>query len=242
MTARTKVIIAGAAVTALIGLIVIDLVTAPGKKPDASDLQEGHAIASTQTPSYDPPNQIPRDPPPDRLATPSHPSTHEEATHTGDEGAIVENLLNRMNRNRQTPRIPSPVPQPDPPNRYTVVDGDSFWSIAGKVYGKPALFKVVQKANPNVGEFDLRAGMKLHIPPKPAPGRTTPTRVRHRPTNDPTVEIYLVKRNDTLWDIARPYARARGANILKMVAAIQEANPDVNPRKMRPNTELRIPR
>jgi nucleoid-associated protein YgaU len=48
---------------------------------------------------------------------------------------------------------------------YTVVHGDTFASIAKKAYGDEKQATVIAQANPKVKAADLKAGVKLVIPP-----------------------------------------------------------------------------
>ena len=70
----------------------------------------------------------------------------------------------------RAPREPAPGHQPeDPaaePQRYEVVDGDSLWKIADKVYGSGARWMEIYQANRDVmAEPDsLTLGLVLRIP------------------------------------------------------------------------------
>ena len=225
MTARTKIIVAGAVVTALIGLIVIDLATSPGDAPSTTDPQT-RATASTNEP-----------------AEPAEPVVVRQ-NDPFDYDAFLADLeaelpLPREDAGTTTPRPAGEVPPPTQPTEYTVASGDSFWTIAGKVYGEPGLFDAIVKANPTVDPLSLRPGMKIHVPAKPTKTTTTAS---HRRSNDPNAEVYVVKRGDALWNIAKPYATARGTSTPAMVQAIQDANPGLDPMKLRPNDEIVIPR
>ena len=72
------------------------------------------------------------------------------------------------------PTAPQPIePKPDKPARvptagraYTVVKGDTFWSIARRVYGDGKLWTRIQEANPDVDPNNLKPGQVIAIPPK----------------------------------------------------------------------------
>lgn len=219
MTARTKIIVAGAVVSALIGLIVIDLATSPGDKPAPTD--PTRATASTdETAAAEPIVVRPEDP--------------------FDYDRFLETLEADLPQPRNTTPTPPPdVPPPAQPDEYTVASGDSFWTIAGKVYGQPGLFEMLQQANPGVDPLALRPGMKIHVPAKPTKHTTTAS---HRRSADPNAEVYVIKRGDALWNIAKPYAKARGTSTPAMVQAIVDANPGLDPMKLKPNDEIVIPR
>jgi len=48
---------------------------------------------------------------------------------------------------------------------YVVQEGDSFWIIAQKMYGKGSRWSLIEKANPQVHPRTLKVGDKLVIPP-----------------------------------------------------------------------------
>ncbi len=142
-----------------------------------------------------------------------------------------------------TPLPDATMPLPDLPTEYVVQDGDSFWSIAGKLYHDSNKYKLIQQANPGIGT--LRKGMKLRIPPLP-PGSTPIYRV---PAATPvpvvmgSVQVdtaggrkHTVKANESGWSIARDYF-GDGSK----VALIKQANPGVNLDALRPGQVLTIP-
>jgi nucleoid-associated protein YgaU len=250
MTPRTKIIIAGVVVTALIGLIVIDLATSPKRAP-TTDESSTRTTATTrvQTPTPPPPppqpqplavRQVPIIPRP-AGTTPNVPSTPVRPPQELDHEGLARILTPATERVQEPTPLPSDeVPPPPQPKEYTVASGDSFWTIAGKIYGDASLFHVIQAANPKVGEFGLQPGMKLQIPSKPV-SRTVRRERANRPA-DPNTEVYVIKRGDVLWNIAKPYARARGKEIGAMVAAIQEANPGLDPERLKVDAEIVIPK
>ena len=61
---------------------------------------------------------------------------------------------------------PAGTPAPTPGATYTVVKGDSFWSIARRAYGDGKLWTKIQQANPGVDPNDLNVGRVITIPPK----------------------------------------------------------------------------
>jgi nucleoid-associated protein YgaU len=67
--------------------------------------------------------------------------------------------------------VSTPNVQLEPGYRtYTVTTSDTggYWSVAQNVYGQGSLFYVIEQANPDVASTELRAGMVLIIPPRPA--------------------------------------------------------------------------
>jgi nucleoid-associated protein YgaU len=70
------------------------------------------------------------------------------------------------------PNVKAPE-QPAAEKTYITVEGDSYWSVAEKVYGSGAKNEIIHKANMDVcpDPLKMKAGMKLIIPPlegKPA--------------------------------------------------------------------------
>lgn len=64
-----------------------------------------------------------------------------------------------VNRRLNVKVVP-PIPSGD---FYTVVKGDSFWKIAGKVYGDPMRYKELIALNPDVNPDTLQVGQRIHI-------------------------------------------------------------------------------
>ena len=69
--------------------------------------------------------------------------------------------------NRPPPPPPVPVRLNVIYKRYTARSGDTLYSISRKVYGDGSKWKLILKANPDLGAPEnLTAGMKLRIPVK----------------------------------------------------------------------------
>jgi nucleoid-associated protein YgaU len=146
------------------------------------------------------------------------------------------------------PRTGSPVPgvlsatpaaAPAPKGPYTVAAGDKgFYDIAKKVYGDSKYYYLIAKANPAVQSERLTPGMKLVIPPLPveaaAVTRTPSGAAAATPGGD---GAYVVKENETFWSIAEKQY-GNGASFVR----IAEANPTVNPNKLRAGQKLVIPK
>lgn len=85
---------------------------------------------------------------------------------TGTTGAISSGTSatsERGNRIIADPRTPAPAA-----GKYVVQPGDTYSSIAGKVYGNRNLYQVIEKANPSVDPRKIRPGMELNVPAKEA--------------------------------------------------------------------------
>lgn len=88
---------------------------------------------------------------------------------------------------------PTPVPEPAPvsstTHQYTVLPGDTLWSIAGKEYSDPRLWPEIWHANPSITDPSIiHPGDVLEIPDSVAV---------YTPTG------YTVQPGDSLWSIAQ---------------------------------------
>ncbi len=116
--------------------------------------------------------------------------------------------------------IPSakvPRPRPCPGSIYTVVAGDTIYSLARRYN---TTVDAILQANPDLNPDRLMIGQKICIPVPPAP---------------PTCPgfIYTIKSGDTLYSLSRRY------NI--SVDAILAANPEVDPDKLMIGMKICIP-
>ena len=82
---------------------------------------------------------------------------------------------------------------------YTVVKGDSFFSI-GKKYG--VSIKAISEANPGVDSSHLKIGQKLNVPAAVAHEAAVSGRAMEAATGE---VVYVVKSGDTLMRIARQH-------------------------------------
>ena len=104
-----------------------------------------------------------------------------------------------------------------PGGTYTVVDGDTLWSISEKSYGTGYNWEEIAKANNLTQTDQLAAGQQLVIP-EVSPKPTETSTIEQTPTTSPesnpvamttpapqvsiTESTYTVVAGDTLWDIA----------------------------------------
>ena len=125
---------------------------------------------------------------------------------------------------------------------YTTQSGDTFQRIASRFYNSSASWRVIAKANPTVDPNRLGPGVRLYVPVdpeniqgKPASGADgSPTAAPEVPESEFTE--YVVQRGDTLSEISKSlYGRAT------LWQRIVDANPGVDPDRLRPGTTLRIP-
>ena len=106
---------------------------------------------------------------------------------------------------------------------YAVKPNDTLWGIASR-YG--LFVNDLLAANPGVDPQRLRIGQTLRIPAAGAP-------LEGAGANTPVSAAYVVRPDDTLWDIAANY----GLSIDGLLAA----NPGVDPRRLSVGQSLRIP-
>jgi nucleoid-associated protein YgaU len=106
---------------------------------------------------------------------------------------------------------------------YKVVQGDSFWVIAQKVYGtdKGYLGDNILKANrdivPDPGA--LKIGLELTIPPAPTPRNATADAAPEQPAQSTDgLRRYTVVENDSLWKISKK-VYGNGAHYKKILTA-----------------------
>jgi LysM repeat protein len=95
---------------------------------------------------------------------------------------------------------PAPVAEtapPPAPQEYTVVRGDTFYTI-GKAHG--VSWHAIAKANPGVDSRHLKLGQKLNLP---APSETTAASAGTNAAAPGENAMYTVKPGDTLGRIAR---------------------------------------
>lgn len=148
-----------------------------------------------------------------------------------------------------------------PGTRYTVQTGDSFWTIAQRIYGDGAFFRALQEHNrkQHPKPEHLRPGDVIETPPldvlvrtypqlcpkarssivQPAARRIVAPSVSANRALDSDKRIYVVEEGDTLFDIARYELGDAGR-----WTEIYEMNRDVlgdEVDHLRPGTRLLLP-
>lgn len=123
---------------------------------------------------------------------------------------------------------------------YVTQQGDTLQRIASRFYHSTASWRVIAKANPTVDPNRLGPGIELLIPVDPTniQGKPTDEAEANAPPPPPEPEYteYVVQRGDTLSEIAQAlYGHAT------MWQRIVDANPGINPDRLRPGTTLKIP-
>lgn len=121
---------------------------------------------------------------------------------------------------------------------YTVVQGDTLWSIAEKSYKTGYAWRDIASANKIEDPTLLEEGTKLTIP-KVDP-QIIATEIQESlpaPPQKITVDTYTIAKDDTLWDIA---VRAYGDGF--RWTEIAQANNLVNPDLIFSGNTLTLPR
>jgi len=123
---------------------------------------------------------------------------------------------------------PAPAPAVQPAAAaaaYTVADGDTLWSVAHRLGVSPDR---LAEANPGVDPRHLSIGQSLAVP---AGGQAVQVAAR---TDAPAAyRTYTVADGDNLWGVARHYDVT--------VGALTEANPGIDPVRLRIGQQLRVP-
>jgi nucleoid-associated protein YgaU len=86
---------------------------------------------------------------------------------TGTAGATPDGTGTVQATSTPTP-APAEASGPASAQTYVVKSGDTLWTIAQKVYGDGALYKLIAEENGLTSKASLRKGQTLTIPPKPA--------------------------------------------------------------------------
>jgi nucleoid-associated protein YgaU len=129
---------------------------------------------------------------------------------------------------------------------HEVKSGESLWKIAQEYYGNGALGTLIAEANKEAlkGSDKLTVGMKLTIPPAPAksgPAKTGGTTPKEGAATESSTtgngdQEYVVKKNDTLSDIASKFYGDG-----KQWKRIADANNIKNVNELRVGQKLKIP-
>ena len=116
---------------------------------------------------------------------------------------------------RETVTRAEPPAAPSGPRRYTIKNGDTFWSIARVEYGNAAYFGAIQRANPGVDPGRIKAGDSIILPDKNEVIATpTAAATARQPSAADLVNIdptrqYRVQAGDNLNSISKKlYGRA----------------------------------
>jgi LysM repeat protein len=127
-----------------------------------------------------------------------------------------------------------PVSDVTPATTYTVVRGDSLWSIASKTHLSKA---DIAAANNLKSTSVLHVGQKLIVPSKPGQAGAATVTTAPVPAEKPAASgetlKHTVKPGETLGAIARRYGVRQGD--------IAVANNITDPRRIQPGQELVIP-
>jgi nucleoid-associated protein YgaU len=119
---------------------------------------------------------------------------------------------------------------PVPGQQYTIQSGDTLYSIATAAYGAAnagAGVTAIEAANPGINPNDLQVGQEIMIPVLGGTGAPVPG------------QEYTIQSGDTLYSIAT--AAYGPGNAEAGVAAIEAANPGIDPNDLQVGQEIMIP-
>ena len=131
---------------------------------------------------------------------------------------------------------------PLPAGTYRVKKGDTYWDIAKATYGDPTLYKLLERANPNMPATSLAPGMTIKVPARPAkaPAIGSPPVARSGQTESEPLTgkgYYIVKKGDNgFWGIS--VAVFKTPKRWKEIAAL---NPKLNPNSLMPGQKVILP-
>jgi LysM repeat protein len=126
-----------------------------------------------------------------------------------------------------TPVIPTPTPTPTPATgKYTIAPGDTLTSIAAKLGTTVA---ALESANPGINPNDLQIGAQISTP---VPNVSPPPQPTPAPAPPPS-STYIIVAGDTFTLIA--------AKFNTTVAALEAANPNVNPSTLQIGQVINLP-
>jgi nucleoid-associated protein YgaU len=131
----------------------------------------------------------------------------------------------------------SPDAQDSDGKTHIVAAGETLSDISKQYYGTTKHWRAIVKANPTVDADALKVGQKLIIPDIAGSPKhdASPVSELSAPSEGGT-HIYIVQKNDSLKSIA-----AKELGSAKAFTRIQEANPGVDPHKLRIGQKLKIP-
>jgi LysM repeat protein len=127
------------------------------------------------------------------------------------------------------PVIPTPTPTPTPSpatGKYTIAPGDTLTSIAAKLGTTVA---ALESANPGINPNDLQIGAQISTP---VPNVSPPPQPTPAPAPPPS-STYIIVAGDTFTLIA--------AKFNTTVAALEAANPNVNPSTLQIGQVINLP-
>lgn len=153
-----------------------------------------------------------------------------------------------LSQNRTPELTDTSVMTQDESNKYTVLEGETLWSIAEKEYNDGFKWTEIAEANNLVEPYVLEAGMELTIPALEeedvessevaettvAPEATT---TQEQGKNEVAGQTYTVVEGDNLWTIAER-AYNDGYKWVEIANANQLPNPDL----IYVGTVLQLPR
>ncbi|MFP5258784.1 MAG: LysM peptidoglycan-binding domain-containing protein, partial [Acidobacteriota bacterium] len=113
---------------------------------------------------------------------------------------------------------------------YAVADRDTLWSVAKRLGVSP---EALAAANPGIDPHRLSIGQQLNVPTGVDEMVAAKTRPERPAAAAPASRTHTVADGDNYWSVARAYGVS--------VAALTEANPGVDPTRLRIGQGLALP-
>lgn len=229
MSTRAKIAIIVVMVAIVIGLIIWD----KSSKTNETKTAREETVIPPTTPPQVPPEQVTPQAPIDRFETPKE-SVPKDLPQTPPTEKPFENVIPKPEK------IAPPLPPEESPiksKEYVIQKGDNFKSISRQFYGSEKYWKLIADANPKIKPTNM-VGKKVIIPPSPIskPEKVTPPLPEEKPFETTESKEYVIQKGDTYELIARHFYGST-----KHWKVIADANPDVNPTKMKVGKKITIP-
>lgn len=116
---------------------------------------------------------------------------------------------------------------------YAVADRDTLWSVAKRLGVSP---EALAAANPGIDPRRMSIGQRLAVPAGVEPAQLAKAQERPTPSAAPALaagRTHTVAEGDNFWSVARQHGVS--------VAALTEANPGVDPTRLRIGQGLAVP-
>lgn len=216
MSNKSKAVIAVCIVAGILGLVIFDLATGPGKTKAAAPDAPEQIVKLTNDPAAPAPAPAPV---PAATPEPASPNQVEKGA-----GSVEE-----------PPAAPAPQPVAAP-EEYVVQPGDSVWTIAKAKLGDGKEWKKIVDANPGMNPDKLSAGKKIVIPSKAKP--STAIKGPKEIVGSENSQVYTVQPNDSLSSISTKFFKT-----VKYAKAIFDANKELirSPDNLKAGLQILIP-
>ncbi|KAG4434910.1 hypothetical protein IFR05_009608 [Cadophora sp. M221] len=153
------------------------------------------------------------------------------ASNSGTTVAALQQANPGINPNNL--QVGQVIQLPQSGSRYTIQAGDTFTSISAKLGTTVA---ALQAANPGLNPNNLQIGAQIVVPSSTTPSQPTPPAPVPAPQPQPQPAPsgkYTIQSGDTFSTIA--------AKLGTSVAALQAANPGINPNALQIGAQISVP-